>query len=90
LKLEPAGFVSGPRVGRKRREHAGGAVGAGRISAERFGLVFQTEKFSCEPPKPTRWLKVPNEPPSSVAVTFGGPDPCLVVIAMTPPIASEP
>jgi hypothetical protein len=19
-------------------------------------------KFSCEPPKPTRWLKVPNEP----------------------------
>jgi hypothetical protein len=47
-------------------------------------------KFSCEPPKPTRWLKVPNEPPSTVAVTLGGPEPCLVVIEMTPPIASEP
>jgi len=32
-------------------------------------------------------LNVPNEPPSTVAVTFGGPSPFLVVIEMTPPMA---
>src|SRR5277367_6991268 len=33
---------------------------------------------------------VPNEPPSMLPVTFGGPEPAFVVMEMTPPIASEP
>jgi len=35
-------------------------------------------------------LNVPNDPPSAVIVSFGGPSPLFVVMEITPPMASEP